>query len=61
MYNIDLKNSFKKDFKLALKRGLDENKLEEVLKLLRENGFLLEKYKPHVLKGFYQGLWECHI
>jgi mRNA-degrading endonuclease YafQ of YafQ-DinJ toxin-antitoxin module len=31
MYNIDFKNSFKKDYKLALKRGLDENKLEEVL------------------------------
>ncbi|MDR2204873.1 MAG: type II toxin-antitoxin system YafQ family toxin [Flavobacteriaceae bacterium] len=61
MYSIDIKNSFKKDYKLALKRGLDEDKLEEALKLLRKDGKLPAKYKPHVLKGRYKGLWECHI
>ncbi|WP_317132748.1 hypothetical protein [Pedobacter sp. BS3] len=43
MYDIDVKNSFKKDFKLALKRGLDESKLEVVLKLLRKDGKLPAK------------------
>jgi len=61
MFEIELKNSFKKDFKLAIKRGLDVKKLEEVLILLRNNGKLPAKYKPHVLKGNYKGLWECHI
>lgn len=61
MYEIDFKNSFKKDFKLALKRGLNENKLEEVLLILRKDGKLPAKYKPHQLKGNYKGFWECHI
>ena len=61
MFEIDLKNSFKKDFKLALKRGLNEEKLEEVLILLRQNGKLPPKYKAHILKGNYINLWECHI
>lgn len=61
MYDIAFKNSFKKDFKLALKRGLDEGKLEDVLLLLRKHGMLPEKYKPHRLKGNYKGLWKCHI
>lgn len=61
MYEIDLKNSFKKDFKLALKRGLDEGKLEQVLKFLRKDGKLPSQYKAHILKGNYKGLWECHI
>lgn len=61
MYDIAFKNSFKKDYKLALRRGLDEFKLEEVLLLLREKGKLPAQYKPHRLKGKYNGLWECHI
>jgi mRNA interferase YafQ len=61
MFEIEFKNSFKKDFKLAIKRGLDENKLEEILLLLRKEGKLPSKYKPHVLKGNYKGFWECHI
>ncbi len=61
MFEIDLKNNFKKDFKVALKRGLNEEKLEEVLILLRQNGKLPPKYKAHILKGNYKNLWECHI
>lgn len=61
MYTIVFQSKFKKDFKLAKKRGLKITKLEEVLKMLRENGKLPAKYKPHVLKGDYKGLWECHI
>jgi mRNA interferase YafQ len=61
MFEIEFKNSFKKDFKLAIKRGLDENKLEEILLLLRNEGKLPSKYKPHILKGNYKGFWECHI
>lgn len=61
MYTIEIKNSFKKDYKHALKRGLNEVKLEIVLKLLRKEGKLPAQYKPHKLKGNYKGLWECHI
>lgn len=61
MYRVDLTNKFRKDFKLAIKRGLPERLLEDVLILLREKGKLPAQYKPHKLKGKYNGLWECHI
>ena len=61
MYTISFSNKFKKDYKLCLKRGYDISKLEEVINLLAKNGKLPAKYKPHVLKGNYEGLWECHI
>ncbi len=61
MYQIDLTTKFKKDYKLALKRGLPEIELEKVLKTLRQHGKLPSEYKAHKLKGKYAGLWECHI
>lgn len=61
MYEIQFETKFKKDYKLAKKRGLDLTLLEDVLILLREDGSLLAKYKPHVLKGNFSGCWECHI
>ncbi|HRN41315.1 MAG TPA: type II toxin-antitoxin system YafQ family toxin [Vicingus sp.] len=61
MYRLTLTNGFKKDLKLAKKRGLKMTLLDEVVSVLVENGKLPAKYKPHVLKGKYTGLWECHI
>lgn len=61
MYKISFSNQFKKDYKLCKKRGYDISKLEEVIIMLQKNGKLPSKYKPHVLKGNYTGLWECHI
>jgi len=61
MYSISFSTKFKRDFKLCKKRGYDISKLEEVIRLLQKNGKLPSKYKPHLLKGNYDGLWECHI
>lgn len=61
MYRVDLTTKFKKDYKLAMKRGLSEQLFEEVLMILRRDGNLPAKYNPHKLKGRYNGLWECHI
>ena len=61
MYKIEYSNKIKKEVKLAQKRGLDMNLFKEVVKLLEKNGSLPAKYKPHVLKGNFKGLWECHI
>lgn len=61
MYEVVATNQFKKDLKLCVKRGLKPELLEKVIDLLRENGKLTSNYKPHVLKGSYIGLWECHI
>ena len=40
---------------------MDASILEEVVSILEEKGKLPEKYKPHVLKGNFKGLYECHI
>jgi mRNA interferase YafQ len=45
MYAILFENRFKKDYKLAEKRGLKIELLEEVLLTLRENGSLPSKFK----------------
>lgn len=54
-YNIDFTNQFKKEAKLCKKRNYDISLLEEVMILLRTNGALPAKYKPHVLSGNYNG------
>lgn len=61
MYNLELTNQFKKDIKLAKKRGLDMKKLDEVVTVLVSEGNLPQQFKPHKLSGQYSGLWECHI
>jgi len=61
MYQLELTNKFKKDIKLARKRSLNMGLLDIVVTKLVEEGTLETKYKPHILKGNYKGLWECHI
>jgi mRNA interferase YafQ len=61
MFQLALTNQFKKDLKLAKRRGLKMELLDKVVTLLTANGKLPISYKPHVLKGNYNGLWECHI
>lgn len=60
-YKLKITNRFKKDLKLAKKRGLNLYKLEEVVDKLQNNIPLEEKYQDHNLKGDYQGFRECHI
>ena len=60
-FNLDFTNRFKKDVKLCLKRNYNISLLEIVLLELREKGQLPLKYKPHLLSGNKDGLWECHI
>lgn len=52
---------FKKDYKLAKKRGYDISLLEEVIDKLLLEIPLEEKYKDHALIGNYLGFRECHI
>lgn len=59
--NIVVSNQFKKDLKLASKRGFDIDKLKEVVDKLAEQSVLDKKYKDHNLLGEYKGFRECHI
>lgn len=61
MLKIQYYNQFKKDYKLALKRGCKPELLEEVVELLVNEIVLPEKYKDHKLTGNYKGFRECHI
>jgi len=61
MYIVKYSNKFKKDVKLAQKRGYDLNLLKKAIDLLQQSGKLPPQYKPHKLSGKYAGCWECHI
>jgi len=60
-YEIRITNRFKKQIKICKKRGLDIRLVEKAIDLLAENGSLPKEYKPHKLKGDYEGCWECHL
>ena len=60
-YELVLTGKFKKGLKLAKKRGLNIELLEEVVDKL-QNGIPLEKkYRDHELQGKFKGFRECHI
>ena len=61
MLNIVASNQFKKDLKLATKRGLKIEKLREVVNTLSRQETLDEKFRDHGLTGEYRGFRECHI
>ena len=52
---------FKKDFKLAIKRGLNVELLENIIALLAMGEPLPAKNKDHALTGNWVGHRECHI
>ena len=60
-YQIEVTSRFKKDYKLAQKRGLDMSQLEKVVEILALGEALPEKYLDHSLIGDYKGYRECHI
>lgn len=60
-YAIALTSQFKKDYKLARKRGLKINALAEVVALLADGKALPEKNRDHELSGDWVGHRECHI
>ncbi len=60
-YEIVPSNQFKKDLKLAAKRGYDMNKIKNVIEKLANGEILDAKYRDHLLTGDYGGFRECHI
>lgn len=61
MRNTFYGSHFRRDFKLAAKRGLDTKLLRRVMKCLENDAPLDEKYRNHPLTGSYAGHFECHI
>ena len=60
-YTVKTTTLFKKDFKLAMKRGLNIELLENIIALLAMGEPLPEKNKDHALTGNWVGHRECHI
>lgn len=60
-YVVKPTRQFKKDFKLAMKRGLKIELLEEVIAVLAMGDALPEKNKDHALTGNWVGHRECHV
>ena len=60
-YTVKPTTQFKKDFKLAMKRGLKIELLEKVIASLAIGETLCEKYKDHALTGNWVGHRECHV
>lgn len=63
MLRPEFTGQFKKDYKLAIKRGCDPDKLQEVITLLVNEQPLPEKYRDHALINSrnYKNMRECHI
>lgn len=61
MLEIVPSNQFKKDLKLAKKRGLSLAHLSSVVKTLALQQPLAAKHRDHSLTGDYRGFRECHI
>lgn len=61
MLDIISSNRFKRDLKLAIRRGYKIELLDEVVSKLAEGQALDVKHKDHALTGDYKDFRECHI
>ena len=63
MLKLEFTGRFKKDYKIAVKRGCNPKRLEEVLELLQKEEILPSNYRDHQLVNSrnYQNMRECHI
>ena len=63
MLTIKVKNSFKKDLKLASKNTRQDVQLLKRLidEYLLVTGTVPELYKPHLLQGSWKPHMECHV
>ena len=60
-YTVKPTTQFKKDYKQAIKRGLDIKLLEDVIADLATGIPLPEKNRDHALSGNWVGHRECHV
>lgn len=61
MLEVVLSNRFKKDLKLAARRGVDLGELDAIVERLAAQLPLPDRNRDHALTGDYVGFRECHI
>lgn len=60
-YTVKFTSKFKRDYKLAIKRGYPIKLLEDTVALLADGLTLPEKYVDHALSGNWNSYRECHM
>lgn len=60
-YDVVFTPNFKRDYKLAQKRGYEIGLLKEIVTKLANGEELPERNRDHALTGTYKGCRECHI
>lgn len=63
MLKAEFTGQFKKDYKLAIKRGFKAEELQKVITMLVNEQPLPDKYRDHTLINSrnYKDMRECHI
>lgn len=61
MYEVVLSNRFRRDLKLAARRGCDLALLNDIVERLAKGEALAARHRDHNLTGDYSGFRECHI
>jgi mRNA interferase YafQ len=63
MLKPEFTGQFKKDYKLAIKRGCKAEQMQEVISMLVNEQPLPDKYRDHALtvSRNYKNMRECHI
>jgi len=60
-YTIKATNQFRKDYKLAAKRGRNMRLMTDLIARLSHGETLESRFRDHELTGDYAGQRECHI
>lgn len=63
MLKIEYQGQFKKDYKLAIKRGCDLEEFKTILSYLVNEKPLPDKYRDHALANTkeFKNVRECHV
>ncbi|MBS0620967.1 MAG: type II toxin-antitoxin system YafQ family toxin [Verrucomicrobia bacterium] len=61
MFTLFRTSQFKRDLKLAMKRGKDMELIKEIMTQLAKGVPLQAKYRDHKLSGNFKDHRECHI
>ena len=60
-YDVAWTGQFKKDYKLARKRNLNIELLDEIIRKLSRGEELPKDNRDHALSGNWSGYRECHV
>lgn len=60
-YTVKFTTQFKKDYKLAMNRGMKISLLDAIISELANGNPLPEKNNDHALTGNWVGHRECHV